>query len=66
MDILIPLVFSFKRRGKTYDEIQKWFNIPDTLMPDIIRIVNKKMDEFNSIGSEVSQMKRGRRYDYNR
>lgn len=64
MNALIPLVFSFKKRGKSYDEIQKWFNISDDLMPDVIGIVNKKIKNFDSIGSDVYNMKRGKRYDY--
>lgn len=66
MNALIPLVFSFKKRGKSYDEIQKWFNISDDLMPDVIRIVNKKIKNFDSIGSDVYNMKRGKKYDYKR
>lgn len=66
MNVLIPLVFSFKIRGKTYDEIQKWFNISDDIMPDIIKIVNKKIKDFDSIGSDVYNIKRGKKYDYKR
>lgn len=66
MNVLIPLVFSFKKRGKTYDEIQKWFNISDDIMPDIIKIVNKKIKDFDSIGSDIYNIKRGKKYDYKR
>lgn len=62
MNALIPLVFSFKKRGKSYDEIQKWFNISDDLMPDVIGIVNKKIKNFDSIGSDVYNLKRGKTY----